>query len=487
MLFKRHIIDQPSISCFLIGFVMMLVSYSPGDAQDMTNKGLLSAGTNPVLYVQSITNKNIATLEVKGTLKIAGDFTNDGTFNTNSGTVEFTGTSIQNIRGTAANDQFYNLKMDNSGPGLKLNKSIMVTNELDMTDGDIDLNGNDIDLGNSGTVNNEANDKRIYGSSGTIIARDRNLDQNDQDYTNIAGLGIDISTQVTGNVPGLTTIARSHEPIQGDIQRIFDITPTENTALNISMDFYYFDNELTGAEYSFVMYRSIDGGITWADQGGNHSPLSNKISLNGFQSFSKWSGSRLGKPPSPESPLPVQLLDFSGKPEGAAVRLDWVTASETNNDYFTVERSVNGLNFNGVTDVNGAGNSNTTLYYRTYDENPLPGTSYYRLKQTDFDEGVEHSHIISVKFNSSVAITVFPNPFTGSYLNLSIDNIVKEEILVILNNALGETLYSKVVLIEQQKSFVTTIDLQNRLTPGLYVIIGTSRNEIFRQKLIVIE
>lgn len=98
-----------------------------------------------------------------------------------------------------------------------------------------------------------------------------------------------------------------------------------------------------------------------------------------------------------DNPLPIELLWFDARPDGSQVRLDWSTASERDNDYFTIERSADGHEFTEVMRVDGAGNSTTTLTYSDYDRWPLPGTSFYRLRQTDLDGATAVSNMVVVK------------------------------------------------------------------------------------------
>ena len=98
--------------------------------------------------------------------------------------------------------------------------------------------------------------------------------------------------------------------------------------------------------------------------------------------------------------LPVEFLEFSGKINNDKILLSWSTASEVNNDFFTVENSENGVDFNSIGYVEGAGNSNNVLKYSYVDENPYEIT-YYRLKQTDYDGGFTYSQIIKVSLHES--------------------------------------------------------------------------------------
>jgi len=110
------------------------------------------------------------------------------------------------------------------------------------------------------------------------------------------------------------------------------------------------------------------------------------------------------------NPMPIELLSFSAEPAGKKALLKWATASETNNDYFTVERSSNAIEFYAVGTLEGAGSSKTTLHYSFYDDAPLSGLNYYRLKQTDYDGKTSYSAIEAISFSATSALRVYPNP-----------------------------------------------------------------------------
>jgi hypothetical protein len=100
---------------------------------------------------------------------------------------------------------------------------------------------------------------------------------------------------------------------------------------------------------------------------------------------------------SAENPLPIELLWFDAKADGEVVNCSWTTASEWNNAYFTVERSADGLLFEPVGQVQSQGDGASMRDYRFVDEAPLPGTSFYRLRQTDHDGGFVHSEVVAVE------------------------------------------------------------------------------------------
>jgi hypothetical protein len=123
-------------------------------------------------------------------------------------------------------------------------------------------------------------------------------------------------------------------------------------------------------------------------------------------------------------PLPIELVFLDGENNGSGIHLTWRTASETQNDYFLVQHSTDGVTFRDLAKVPGAGDSQEENRYEYLHENPSPGTNYYRLKQVDFDGGFEYSYIVSVNIeHTQSSIQVYPNPFSdGIQVEMSNEN-----------------------------------------------------------------
>ena len=112
--------------------------------------------------------------------------------------------------------------------------------------------------------------------------------------------------------------------------------------------------------------------------------------------------------------LPVKLVSFSAELNQPSVKLKWTTATETNNDFFTVQRSTDENQWTVIKKVKGAGNSNNLVSYEAYDDAPVNGTSYYRLAQTDLDGTTSYSEIKVVKnVTNGKGISIYPVPSNG--------------------------------------------------------------------------
>ena len=115
------------------------------------------------------------------------------------------------------------------------------------------------------------------------------------------------------------------------------------------------------------------------------------------------------------SGLPVELTYFHAKPVGDEVDFVWQTASESDNEYFAIERSGQNTDWEEITRTPGQGNSNDIYVYEATDPDPLPGVNYYRLKQVDFDGKSGYSAIESITYISSDTeeLLLYPNPTSG--------------------------------------------------------------------------
>lgn len=113
-------------------------------------------------------------------------------------------------------------------------------------------------------------------------------------------------------------------------------------------------------------------------------------------------------------PLPIELIEFRAETfNHKSVHIVWTTASEINNNFFTVERFFEGNEWRDVAKVKGAGNSSTIHNYESFDKTPPCGLLYYRLKQTDFDGNFRYSDVEAVKFVCDGNLITYPNPSTG--------------------------------------------------------------------------
>ncbi len=234
-------------------------------------------------------------------------------------------------------------------------------------------------------------------------------------------------------------------------------------------------------------YENCAGPTKWVDKGGVGAGTlgvggTGQITGSGFTSYSPVTfGAKKGT----TNPLPVSLIEFYANCIDRIVHLSWSTASETNNDYFTIERSPDMNLWDQLAIVDGAGNSNTLRTYSYDDEAPFDGTSYYRLKQTDYDGASQTFSPVAVECISaagSTQVMFYPNPFDESVV-LQLNNATEESLTIRIYDMLGELVFSKKLEAASASQQEFILDL-GPLSPGMYFVDVTSPHFVTTAKLV---
>lgn len=239
-------------------------------------------------------------------------------------------------------------------------------------------------------------------------------------------------------------------------------------------------------------------GTTWKDHGNGGTTgttTSGSITTSGvvtaFSPFTLASKTGGGV-----NPLPIELIYFTATPrytEGTLgyVELNWKTATQLNNDYFVVERSINGIDWKQIVMVKGAGTTYVPMEYLETDMNPYEGINYYRLKQVDFDGRYSYSQIVAVEFKKRLANVskdpvLFPNPVNaGEQLNIQFPSW-HTEALVVLRDMQGKEVFSKVIVFEEN-NLLYAIPIDSDLPSGVYIVIASSNRDILFSKKVIIK
>ncbi len=182
-----------------------------------------------------------------------------------------------------------------------------------------------------------------------------------------------------------------------------------------------------------------------------------------------------------EAPLLVEFIDFKASLDQSKVRLEWATASERNSEVFEIERSTDGENFETIGNVQANNNSTIRIDYEYYDEAPLVGLNYYRLKQIDFDGDFQYSDIKSVRFLEN-AITLAPTLVKeGEAINLFLGTGVNNLGVEVFNTN-GQLLKSYAFgNVDSGDLKIPLSDLQN----GLYIFKIKLDQEILSEKIMI--
>lgn len=274
------------------------------------------------------------------------------------------------------------------------------------------------------------------------------------------------------------------------MNRFWDVSPAVQPVNPVGVRFYYTPQDFTALQancpalvtdsdiqfFKFTSASGINPNPASGHTGANYTDL---IGINadvvplgdnhyGEFTVGSFSGGGAGETGNGVS-FPVQWLDFSATlMENQTVKLEWATASESLNEYFTVEKSVDGISFMALEQVPGTGNSYENQFYSAYDLHPDYGTNYYRIRQTDIDGHNTFSETKRVLLSQDkvVHFVVAPNPTTG---NLSI-TLIGEPVYYSAKvvNVLGET----VAEIPVTNDNIISLNLSH-CTPGIYYLMLT--------------
>ena len=386
-----------------------------GSATDVFNENVVFRQTNaftlyPAYNVNCTFAKNISTIGTSNAILFAN----------NGGRVTLNGAGTQSIDGSSTEaPDFYNLTINKTANHVTLNCVVEISNNLTLTNGQIISTGtNLLVMKDNSTVSSVSNNSYVSGPVRKV---------GDDAFTFPVGKG-GYYRPCAISAPSSAGHHFTSEFFLADSDGLYTHSSKDVSIDHLSRCEYWTIDRTNGASNVTVRlsWDAPSCGVTslsdlmvcrwngsmWKDHGnggttGNTS-IGTVVSSGSISSFSPFT---LGST-NTENPLPVNLIHFAAAPINGNIKLDWTTASEINNDYFVIESSVDAINFEEVTRLSGAGNSNVVLNYRAFDNAPHPGVSYYRLKQVDFDGKFMYSNIEVVNLPTlwHNEIVLSPNP-----------------------------------------------------------------------------
>ncbi|UPT65626.1 MAG: T9SS type A sorting domain-containing protein [Sphingobacteriales bacterium JAD_PAG50586_3] len=461
-------------------------------------------------------------------LNIKGNWTNSSLpgsslapFNARTGTVTFTGNAPQTITSSAyaGGNSFYNLTFNNTAtsiPQILIANDDNATGTLTLTAGNIDLGSTTFTLGFSSTVKGTLVHTAGYFLNGTFK---RWFNTTAVTLGNVAGrfpIGHkenattvrDRSVYLGGTAIIGGTMQARHANATGNFDfvapfqdngTIVDVRHNMSwiTAVGDGLDGSAFQLRISAegmpgvnnaAMLRIVKQNGAAPGTSISGGGTTSNPYANKQGMgpsgmnNTFYMGSSWN----------TNPLPITLLSFTAVPDGNRVKLDWVTASEENNDFFTIEKSKNGVDFVEVLQKAGAGNSNTNIAYNDFDNDPYAGTSYYRLKQTDYNGQFKYSNMVAVEFatvDQDIEFNIFPNPASSSFgdvvqFTMNTEDMDEQPVVINVLDMSG-----RIVATVNQRTNRSILQAEvvqsSNLKPGMYTVVAVIGKKQITKKLII--
>lgn len=242
---------------------------------------------------------------------------------------------------------------------------------------------------------------------------------------------------------------------------ILDRAPGSTTSTSVTLSFD--GNSCPILLLSDLRVARYDGISTWQNEGNvatTGSAASGTVRSAAVTSFSPFTLAAV------VDPLPVELLEFNAILSDGVVDLDWSTASETNNDYFIVERSANGSAFEEILRVDGAGTTSERNDYSGKDFNFPAGILYYRLKQVDYDGQFTYGPIRVVTTEVNPELDIVSTQTENGIISLYVTAEEGSTISVNIVDAAGRVVFSEQELITHQP----TQFYSGRLSNGIYFI-----------------
>lgn len=432
-----------------------------------------------------------------GSITTSGNWTNTASFNAATGSVTFAGAALQTSTGSTT----FNNVIRSNGGSLSLNNNITVGGMLTLTSGKIITGSNLVSL-----TNTTVQPVSAYSATSFIDGRIGISYPNAIGASRVFPVGsgniyrpVTIQQTSASSLPVVTVEMINTPPvgsypitIEGISQaRYYAINLTSGT-MNSPLVTLSFNTNSPADEAIAVpgnahIVRATNSAGPWTDEGGAgvFSPAAPAgHATSGITSIANPTYFALGLE---DTVLPIMLKSFDAVYKNDIVELNWTTVTEKNNAYFTVERSSNGLTYDSILSVEGAGDSKTILNYSEIDWNPLPGVSYYRLRQTDYDGKTTLSRVVRIENTGTrtSSISVYPNPSANSediFIKMVNDQGPVGQLVIC--NVAGLIFYSGYVDLTSPVN-IRNLRLNHNLERGVYLVKIVAPGLVDIKKIIV--
>lgn len=496
-----------SINLFIALFLFSVNLFSQGIKS--SGAFIVSEGAHVHVFngdFVNITGTQDGKINSDGTITIEGEWMNNAStkvfMNKNTkGTVVFKGDNHQAIQGS--NETYFeNILVYKPGNVLNLNQNTNIFNDLILDTGSIYLKNYNIDLRSTGQLIDETPDNRITVSdvedhTGSITASSTV----DNQTINIGNLGFEIST--TENL-GEINITRGHKRKSGyngcssnkSISRYYDSDLGELSE-NTTIKMHYFEDELDETEHpsesTLVLFQLVDLGskaLEYTSLDANVNTTDNYIETTGYPyneyiknhpSVTFHDNFTLG---SEESPLPVELLNFEAQCTNQGILVNWATASEKFNDFFTLEYSQNLENWEEIYSVEGMLSSNTLVNYE-YLHHSDATTNYFRLSQVNLDGIKKILDITEVNCHNTIITGTQVNNviIKPSHIEINLQSGKSTSIQLHMIDVLGKIAFSKYYKLNPGYN---TIEVNSyNFKKGVYFVIIENTNLHFSEKIVI--
>ncbi|MBL0742186.1 T9SS type A sorting domain-containing protein [Chryseolinea lacunae] len=476
----------------------------------VSNSGIKSLSSNFLVH-GSVTITDAAVLKSDGSdLSLGGDWINYSTapdpFEQESRSVRFVGTTQQRIinTGSALGTNFFNLELNNSNttsPQFVLNTNVTVDNLITITKGNTDLNTYTLSLGISPVFFGSLSRTSGWLYNGTFTRQCPAGAFNGLfpmgSATNTRPFNIQTTSAPTTG--GTITLTYTDSPytnyiVPSFMDGAYEVLLRHEAQWNVSTtDVAGGVFSLMGGGTGFGVINNLSDlrlilqtsavGTAGANGGTTANP---QVTRTGVTLANLNNSFHIGSGDPTDSPLPVSLLFFKAAGEGHQVYLTWETATETDNAFFTIERSRDAKSFYTVGTVDGKGTTSVASRYSLWDNEPYAGRSYYRLKQTDIDGKETYFAVatVNLKMAEREFFSLYPVPSSGEVFVDLKGMETGRELFVRIYTDQGREIYS-LQNFKIETNAPLSLNAGGELSPGIYLVRISSGLDVRVQKMVI--
>ncbi|MDR2009888.1 MAG: T9SS type A sorting domain-containing protein [Bacteroidales bacterium] len=478
---------EKMIVYILKSLLFILISISLNAQTYWVNEGSTVINQGTVLILNNIRNNDNGKYYLNGTITISGNFSNLSRQDVfiGDGLIEFNGIEEQNIYSVSP-VKFSNVLVNSNA--IYADTSLKLTGNIDLSKGIISMKDDSEFIFDALATWTHGSDRSFIDGNISKIFGSANNDfifpAGDKDKFARISLN-NVKNTDTETAFTVRYYKNAHENWNNfDRDNISTISQMEYWSVNnrsgsysgLSVSLYWDDGNYSGigdvsnlaiARYNGSEWVKLEESVI-INGDEERGDISNTGVINELGYFTFASTNKI------DTPLPIELLSFFVEPLSGSVNIEWITASELNNDRFDIERSENAVDFKNIATISGAGNSNTEIRYNYTDNDVNKNTVYYyRLKQSDYDGNFTYSPIRNVIITESDNFSVYPNPATGGWIELS--TYLNDFEIQIINNQ-GQILIS-----EKNNKYINISNINS----GVYIIRLLAGDIISTEKLII--
>jgi len=463
------------------------ILYNNGGIINITGPTLMSITQPQRTFIQFVSGG--------GTLNFGGNVIG-GQITPGTGTINFNGSGTQTF-GNGTPITLTNLGMTNAAATLQLSVNVTVTGTLTLTNGKINTQANTLTLTN-GTPANQlvggSNTSYVYSTGAGRLIRNNLAAATAYNFpvgTATLYLPVSVTPTTTSNFAMNAFTPASTNGVQGG-PAFTDASKIVNAVWNIerpvgtgnSTITIQWDNSLEGATFATYtdgqigVSRNVAGAWTATVADGSNA-ASNQVTAT-FNAFSPFGVGQIGVA------LPVKFGAIKAYEKLNGIQLDWKVYSENKIMSYEIERSADGRSYTTVGSLAALYNNKAEGDYGFFDANPLPRTSYYRIKNNDLDGRSAYSIVIRVNRNKAIlGLSLYPNPVLNRIVSLQGSDLGRGNYKISIFGANGQEIYKQQIK-HNGGTISQTIELPSTISKGVYVfsVKDENGNIIFNDKLV---